>query len=83
MNGVLELTDTAWELEPFARNCGYAGLPFRWDEEFCFVLRAELDAAFFHLYSFHPVTPRTSSTPSATSVTGTLLHELGRTNDQV
>ena len=47
---VLELTYTAWDLEPFARDCGYAGPPFRWDEERRCLLRAELDAAFFHLY---------------------------------
>ncbi len=47
---VLELTFTAWDLEPFARDCGYAGPPFRWDEDRRFRLRAELDAAFFHLY---------------------------------
>lgn len=47
---VLELTYTAWDLEPFARDCGYDGPPFRWDEERRFLLRAELDAAFFHLY---------------------------------
>jgi hypothetical protein len=34
----------------FARDCGYAGPPFRWDEERRCLLRAELDAAFFHLY---------------------------------
>lgn len=47
---VLELTYTAWDLEPFALDCGYDGPPFRWDEERRFQLRAELDAAFFHLY---------------------------------
>lgn len=47
---VLELTYTAWDLEPFAHDCGYDGPPFRWDEERRFQLRAELDAAFFHLY---------------------------------
>jgi hypothetical protein len=47
---VLELTYTAWDLEPFARDCGYDGPPFRWDEERRFILRAELDAAFFQLY---------------------------------
>jgi hypothetical protein len=50
---VLELTYTAWDLEPFARDCGYAGPPFRWDEERRFLLRAELDAAFFHLYGLN------------------------------
>lgn len=47
---VLELSYTAWDLEPFARDIGYEGSPFRWDGERRFALRAELDAAFFHLY---------------------------------
>lgn len=47
---VLELTYTAHDLEPFARDMGYDGPPFRWDEERRFLLRCELDAAFFHLY---------------------------------
>jgi len=47
---VLELVYTAWDLAPFARDCGHDGSPFRWDEERRFHLRAELDAAFFHLY---------------------------------
>jgi hypothetical protein len=47
---VLELTYTSWDLEPFAKDCGYSGPPFVWDEELRFLLRAELDAAFFHLY---------------------------------
>jgi hypothetical protein len=47
---VLELTYTAWDLEPFAQDCGFSGPPFRWDEERRFLLRCELDAAFFHLY---------------------------------
>jgi hypothetical protein len=47
---VLELAYTAWDLEPFARDVGYDGPPFRWDIERRFVLRCELDAAFFHIY---------------------------------
>ncbi len=47
---VLELTYTAWDLEPFAQDYGWNGPPFRWDEERRFILRCELDAAFFHLY---------------------------------
>ena len=47
---MLELTYTAWDLEPFAKDCGYDGPPFRWDEERRFLLRCELDAAYFHLY---------------------------------
>ncbi|KWW99035.1 putative type II DNA modification enzyme [Carbonactinospora thermoautotrophica] len=47
---VLELAYTSWDLSPFAADHGYNGPPFRWDEERRFLLRAELDAAFFHLY---------------------------------
>ncbi len=47
---VLELVYTSWELEPFARDCGFSGALFLWDEERRFQLRCELDAAFFHLY---------------------------------
>jgi hypothetical protein len=47
---VLELTFTAWDLEAFAQDCGWSGPPFRWEEERRFLLRCELDAAFFHLY---------------------------------
>ncbi|QDU56727.1 Eco57I restriction-modification methylase domain-containing protein [Aeoliella mucimassa] len=47
---VLELTYTAWDLEAFAWDCGYDGPPFRWDEQRRFLLRCELDAAYFHLY---------------------------------
>jgi hypothetical protein len=47
---VVELTYTAWDLQSFAADCGLDGPPFRWDEERRFLLRSELDAAFFHLY---------------------------------
>lgn len=46
----LELTYTAWDLAAFAKDCGYAGPPLRWDDERRFLLRCELDAAYFHLY---------------------------------
>ena len=47
---VLELLYTGEDLRDFARDCGWEGPPFRWDEERRFLLRCELDAAFFHLY---------------------------------
>ena len=50
LNLSLELTYTAWDLQPFALDCGFDGPPFRWDEDRRFLLRCELDAAFFHLY---------------------------------
>jgi hypothetical protein len=50
---VLELTYTAWDLEPWAKDLGWDGPPFRWDESRRFLLRCELDAAFFHLYAIN------------------------------
>lgn len=53
---VLELTYTAHDMAPFARDMGYidnAGNvrpPFGWDEDRRLRLRAKLDAIFFHLY---------------------------------
>jgi hypothetical protein len=47
---VLELDYTAWDLAPFAKDCNFNGPPFRWDEDRRFLIRAELDAALFHLY---------------------------------
>jgi hypothetical protein len=47
---VLELTYTAVDMEGFARDLGFAGLPFHWDEERRLHLRCQLDALFFHLY---------------------------------
>jgi hypothetical protein len=47
---VLELTFTAVDMEPYARDLGYDGPPFVWNDERRFWIRAELDAAFFHLY---------------------------------
>lgn len=47
---VLELTYTAYDLRSFAQDCGYHGPPFCWNEARRFLLRCELDAAFFHLY---------------------------------
>lgn len=47
---VVELTYTAWDLQPFAREVGDEGPPYLWDPARRSVLRAELDAAFFHLY---------------------------------
>lgn len=38
------------DLTPLARDCGYDGPPFPWDDERRFEIRYELDAAFFHLY---------------------------------
>jgi hypothetical protein len=47
---VLELTFTAWDMQAFAQDLGDEKPPFRWNEERRSAMRAELDAAFFHLY---------------------------------
>lgn len=53
---VLELTYTAHDMAPFARDMGYvdkAGKvkpPFIWDDDRRLKLRAKLDALYFHLY---------------------------------
>ena len=47
---VLELTYTAWDLQPFAQDLGYDGPPFVWDEERRNRLKCELDAIYAHLY---------------------------------
>ena len=47
---VLELTYTAHDMEPFARDLGYEGEPFVWNDEDRRHLRARLDALYFHLY---------------------------------
>ena len=47
---VLRLTYTAHDMAPFARDLGYEGPPFTWDEEERRHLRARLDALYFHLY---------------------------------
>lgn len=47
---VLELSYTSWRLKPYAREMGDDGPPFRWHPERRALLRADLDAAFLHVY---------------------------------
>lgn len=53
---MLELTYTAHDMAPFAREMGYVDEegavkpPFTWDEDRRLHLRAKLDALYFHLY---------------------------------
>ncbi|WP_407549366.1 N-6 DNA methylase [Streptomyces sp. Pv4-95] len=47
---LLELTYTAHDMAPFARDLGDTGAPFHWDDSRRTIIRAELDALFFHLY---------------------------------
>jgi len=47
---VVELAFTADEMKPFATDLGWDGPPFIWNDERRSALRAEVDAAFFHLY---------------------------------
>lgn len=48
---VLELTYTSHSMAPFARDLGYEGPPFAWDEARRAQLRAELDAWYALAYS--------------------------------
>jgi hypothetical protein len=47
---VLELTYTSHAMTPFARDLGYNGPPFAWDEDRRALLRAELDAWYARAY---------------------------------
>jgi hypothetical protein len=47
---VLELTYTSYSMTPFARDLGYEGDPFSWDEDRRALLRAELDAWYARAY---------------------------------
>ncbi|WP_348270033.1 N-6 DNA methylase [Edaphobacter paludis] len=47
---VLELTYTSYSMAPFARDLGYNGDPFSWDEDRRALLRAELDAWYARAY---------------------------------
>jgi hypothetical protein len=53
---VLELTYTAHDMAPFARDMGFVDAigtvkpPFVWNDDRRLTLRAKLDAVFFHLY---------------------------------
>jgi len=48
--GALELSYSSWSMAAFGRDSGHDGPPFRWDDQRRFLLRCELDAAFFHFY---------------------------------
>jgi hypothetical protein len=50
MPRVLELSFTSHSLTPFARDLGYQGPPFAWDEDRRAYLRAELDAFYARAY---------------------------------
>ncbi len=50
---VLRLTYAAHDMAPFARDLGYDGPPFVWNEEERRHLRARLDALYFHLYGLN------------------------------
>ncbi|WP_436778205.1 Eco57I restriction-modification methylase domain-containing protein [Yinghuangia sp. YIM S09857] len=47
---VLELVYTSSQMAGFARSHGDAGAPFRWNNDRRQTIRAELDAALFHVY---------------------------------
>ena len=68
----LELSYASEELTGFARDLGYDGPPFRWNEQCRHCLQSELDAIFSHMYGLSrpdlewvlDATPPGSSFPS-------------------
>lgn len=46
----LELSYTSWRLKPYAVDVGDDGPPFHWDVDRRALLRADLEAAFLHVY---------------------------------
>ncbi|WP_328976044.1 Eco57I restriction-modification methylase domain-containing protein [Streptomyces canus] len=50
---LLELTYTSHDMASFARDQGDLGAPFRWDKDRRAIIRAELDALFFHVYGIN------------------------------
>ena len=64
---VLELTYTAHDMAPFARDMGHVNAmgdvlpPFPWDEDRRLRFRAKLDAVFFHLYGLFDADNREQS----------------------
>ncbi|RMG23819.1 MAG: hypothetical protein D6724_07475 [Armatimonadetes bacterium] len=59
----LECTYVTWSLKGLAQALGHPNAPFRWDDERRFLLRCELDAAFFHLYLGTPAEWREAGSP--------------------
>jgi len=51
MPRILELTYTATEMSSYAKDLGYDGPPFTWDDDRRLALRCELDA--IHAYLYH------------------------------
>jgi len=64
---VLELTYTAHDMAPFARDLGHVDTggevlpPFAWDEDHRLRLRAKLDALYFILYGVYDPANREAS----------------------
>ena len=48
---VIELVYTSYDMTNLAKDFGYTCPPFKWDESRRFMIRCEIDAAYFHLYS--------------------------------
>ena len=49
----LFLSYVSYDLTPFAKDCGYDGKPFQWDDQKRLTARCELDAVYFHLYGIN------------------------------
>jgi hypothetical protein len=49
----LELSYTSWRLKPYAEDLDDFGPPFHWNQERRALLRADLEAAFMHVYKLN------------------------------
>jgi hypothetical protein len=47
---LIELTYTSCDLKPFAKDIGYSGEPYAWDEDRRLTVSSEIDAIYAHLY---------------------------------
>jgi len=48
-----ELTYTSWDLEPLAKDYGWNGTPFIWNEKRRLQIKSELDGLYFYLYGIN------------------------------
>ena len=78
---VLELTYTSHSMAPFARDLGYDGPPFGWDEDRRAQLRAELDAWYARAYGLTRDELRYILDPADVKGAGLSVRNLPRAQD--
>ena len=79
---VLELTYTSHSMAPFARDLGYDGPPFAWNEDRRAQLRAELDAWYARAYGLTRDELRYILDPADVKGAGLSLRDLPRAQEE-